>query len=516
MKTMCERRFRLSFPASCLRQAWQKVFVFRRESLPAVSFPGGPRSGFRGAAAVAVFLLGTVVLQAANSTWLNIGADFNADGNWSAGVPGANDQAIFDSPMVVNPFLGASHSIGQLNFSAADAAGYTLAAAAGQVLTLSSATAISSGNSAGTNTIAADLILAGGKTKSIVQSGRGTLALHGSIGEDTPGTAVTFARVSNAFPVFVLTGQNTFSGNATIADGTLLASSLGSMGVAGALGTGEKIVLGNVTTPSSRGVTLIYTGPGETSDKVLHIGAGSGDRVISTAGATGGLVLTADIVISCAANLLLTLKGDSAGNVLAGRIGNPAGYVTSIIKKDSGCWALAGDNTYSGPTTVDSGGGTLLVNGDQSAATGAVTVAAGGTLGGGGTVGGNTAIQKNGRIRPGTEAAPGMLTFGGDLLLANGATAAFRGGSTIAVAGQLTLGNDNWTLRLEEGFRDGGSTTLITYGTLAADSGLAPVFDTADLGFTPSRPLSLTDTGGSIVLKGVRVPREGATVLILR
>jgi hypothetical protein len=169
MKTMCERRFRLSFPASCLRQAWQKVFVSRRESLPAVPFPGGPRSGFRGAAAVAVFLLGTVVLRAANSTWLNIGSDFNADSNWSAGVPGAGDQAIFDTPMAVNPGLSASHSIGQLNFSAADAAGYTLAAAAGQVLTLSSSPAISSGNSAGTNTIAADLILAGGTTKSIVQ-----------------------------------------------------------------------------------------------------------------------------------------------------------------------------------------------------------------------------------------------------------------------------------------------------------------------------------------------------------
>jgi hypothetical protein len=129
--------------------------------------------------------------------------------------------------------------------------------------------------------------------------------------------------------------------------------------------------------------------------------------------------------------------------------------------------------------------------------------------------GGDTTIQKDGRLRPGTESAPATLTFGGDLLLAAGATAVFRGGSTIVAAGQLKLG-DTWTLRLEDGFRDGGSTTLFTYGTLAADSGLAPVFDIADLGFTPSRPLSLTDTGASIVLKGVRVPVEGATVLILR
>jgi len=50
--------------------------------------------------------------------------------------------------------------------------------------------------------------------------------------------------------------------------------------------------------------------------------------------------------------------------------------------------------------------GTLLVNGNQSGATGAVTVASGATLGGSGTIGG--AVTVNGILSPGN--SPGVLT----------------------------------------------------------------------------------------------------------
>jgi fibronectin-binding autotransporter adhesin len=63
-----------------------------------------------------------------------------------------------------------------------------------------------------------------------------------------------------------------------------------------------------------------------------------------------------------------------------------------------------------------------LVNGNQSAAAGAVTVAVNATLGGTGTIGGNTTI--NGTLAPG--ASIGALTFGGSVTLAASCNALFE------------------------------------------------------------------------------------------
>jgi autotransporter-associated beta strand protein len=68
-----------------------------------------------------------------------------------------------------------------------------------------------------------------------------------------------------------------------------------------------------------------------------------------------------------------------------------------LTKVGSGKAILSGANNYSGTTTVSQG--TLLINGNNSAATGVVTVASGATLGGTGTIGG--AVTNNGTIAPG-------------------------------------------------------------------------------------------------------------------
>jgi autotransporter-associated beta strand protein len=72
-----------------------------------------------------------------------------------------------------------------------------------------------------------------------------------------------------------------------------------------------------------------------------------------------------------------------------------------------GTWVLSGANTYTGTTTVS--GGKLLIEGNQSLATGAVTVASGATLGGNGWIGG--AITVNGTLAPGA-AGIGTLAVG--------------------------------------------------------------------------------------------------------
>jgi autotransporter-associated beta strand protein len=88
----------------------------------------------------------------------------------------------------------------------------------------------------------------------------------------------------------------------------------------------------------------------------------------------------------------------------------------AVIKSGNGTLTLSNANTYTGNTTVNSG--ILLVNGDQSAATGAVSVAATATLGGNGTLGGSTTIA--GILSPGN--SPGDLSFTDDLTLESTAT----------------------------------------------------------------------------------------------
>jgi autotransporter-associated beta strand protein len=88
----------------------------------------------------------------------------------------------------------------------------------------------------------------------------------------------------------------------------------------------------------------------------------------------------------------------------------------SVAKTNAGTWVLSGANTYSGTTTVSAG--SLIINGNQSAATGVLSVASGATLGGSGTIGGATTIS--GIHSPGNSA--GLQTFADGLTYATGST----------------------------------------------------------------------------------------------
>ena len=142
----------------------------------------------------------------------------------------------------------------------------------------------------------------------------------------------------------------------------------------------------------------------------------------------------------------ITLGVDNGSGTFSGVIGNSGfgGSAFSITKSGSGTQTLSGANTYTGATTVSSG--MLLVNGDNSAASGAVTVASGATLGGSGTIGGATTIQSGGFLAPGN--SPGILTFSGALTLDAGSftnmeiTGSTRGTDYdgIDVVGALTYG----------------------------------------------------------------------------
>jgi len=88
------------------------------------------------------------------------------------------------------------------------------------------------------------------------------------------------------------------------------------------------------------------------------------------------------------------------------------GFALNAGSSGAGKLVLGGANTYTGPTTVNTG--TLLVSGSTAAAS-PVTVNSGGTLGGTGTIGGSVALNPGSTLSPGVSI--GTLAVGGNLTL---------------------------------------------------------------------------------------------------
>jgi fibronectin-binding autotransporter adhesin len=207
----------------------------------------------------------------------------------------------------------------------------------------------------------------------------------GAIGE--AGGAFGFTKSGDG--QVLLTAAGSYSGGTTLAVGTLLLAD------DAALGSGGLAINGG--TLSSSSVTARTLGNAVTI----------GGSVALAPASTGTLQLNGTVDLGASVR---TVNVGSVA-VLAGQVSGAGGGIT---KTGSGTAILAGNNSYTGASTVSLG--TLLVNGDQSTATGAVTVAAGATLGGSGTIGG--AVTVNGILAPGT--SPGVLSVASLTLNASG------------------------------------------------------------------------------------------------
>ena len=190
-----------------------------------------------------------------------------------------------------------------------------------------------------------------------------------------------------------LSGNNSHTGRTILETGTLIVSSLNSFGAgarktSSSLGVPMDIEAGEVVIGEEGkdgDCALIYTGTGETSDRVMNL-AGRKSTVTFEHAGTGALKLTSDILISgYGHNKTIALAGDSAGTgEIAGTIANPhdrAGKATtSLIKSGTGKWVLSGTNIYTGQTTVTQG--TLALAHARSLSAGTeLTIAGGATVG---------------------------------------------------------------------------------------------------------------------------------------
>jgi autotransporter-associated beta strand protein len=224
----------------------------------------------------------------------------------------------------------------------------------------------------------------------------------------------------------------------------------------GALNMAENTSAGGVVTATidiSGGNVSIGTGSG---DAINMANAGTGNTVTSAINLTGGTTTITGNVIRTGGlgteNATLTLdggvlnmSGNSIGTALApvsfvaasgtlSNLGGLNGGTLVLDKTTAGTLILEGVNTYTGGTTVSTGG-TLLANSTVGSATGGgvVAVLPGATLGGTGVVAPapDTNIVINGAFAPGT---PGGI-IGEDMALAVSGTGSisFDGAATFDI-----------------------------------------------------------------------------------
>ncbi|MCG3147954.1 MAG: hypothetical protein PCFJNLEI_01395 [Verrucomicrobiae bacterium] len=327
----------------------------------------------------------------------------------------------------------------------------------------------------------------------------GTIVLNGMI------SGAGGVKKDSADGLLVMTGLNTFAGLVDVQRGTLAVNSIANAGVASALGTGANspaIKLGNGNLTG----TLRYTGSANAStDRQIILGSAgafTGSGIIENNGAGTWSFTNPNFNVDpgAASARILTLQGtNTSDNLIAGAITNGTSTL-GLTKAGTGKWVLSGTNSYTGLTTINAG--TLIVDGDQIAATGVVTVNSNATLGGNGIIGGNTTIKTNATISPGT--GSGTLTFNAALTLSNYSTYVYEARDLVDVNGTLTLPTGAWRVDLNgPGLQSGGSLVLFTFDSLAGIFNTNPTFSYT--GFTVEGEPYLSVLGDSVVLNGVSI-----------
>ena len=244
-----------------------------------------------------------------------------------------------------------------------------------------------------------------------------------------------------------------------------------------ALTSGTATVTVTAATPSVKSITFnngaaAYAVTGVSGGSLALLNAGTAAAAVTVAAGSHALslpvALGSDASLDIAAESLLTMAG-----VVSGAKG--------IAKNGAGTTILSGNNTYGGVTTVAAG--RLLIHGDQTAATGAITVESGATLGGRGAAGGAVTVLSGGTLSPGASVeslAVGTTTLSGTstFLYELDSSALLSVGADLLVAsGNLTIESGS-ILELTDlassptAFTAGTKFSLISYGTSSWNNGL--------------------------------------------
>ncbi|WP_245295167.1 autotransporter-associated beta strand repeat-containing protein [Manganibacter manganicus] len=302
----------------------------------------------------------------------------------------------------------------------------------------------------------------------LTKDGAGTLILAAD-GSYTGGTAITAGTLQLGDG-----GTGGVVGGDVVNDGTLAFNRSDSVAFGGMIsGSGSVTQIGTGTTILTADNS--YTGGTTIAGGTLQLGNGG------TSGSIAGDVVN-DGALAFNRSDELTFDGLISGSGSVDQIGTGTAILTAA-------------NSYAGATNVDAG--TLLINGDQSAATGATGVASGAALGGIGIIGGSVTVVDGATLAPGSNGV-GTLTINGDLSLAGDAsTLAYDFGRSNVVGGPLNdlaeVGGDltlDGTINVNlspGGSFDAGIYRVISYGGALTDNGL-------DVGIMPAGSTSAVQT----------------------
>jgi fibronectin-binding autotransporter adhesin len=276
----------------------------------------------------------------------------------------------------------------------------------------------------------ADLTKAG--TGTVVLSGANTYTGETTVSTGTLSVGHATGLGSTAAGTTVSDGATLNANNVTVAENVTISGN--GVGSAGALtGTGTAGVSGTVTLAANSAVgangtdTLTLSGVvSGTGMNLAKVGTGTviltaantysgtttvtaGTLQLGDGGTTGTLNTASSITVDTGA----TFAVDRSNAVVQGTDFSGAAITGGggFTQAGTGTTTLNAANTYTGATNVDAG--MLMINGDQSGATGAVSVASGATLGGSGTIGGNTTIASGGTITAGNDGSSGTIGVAG-------------------------------------------------------------------------------------------------------
>jgi autotransporter-associated beta strand protein len=212
-------------------------------------------------------------------------------------------------------------------------------------------------SASGTNVWAGNVII--GTTGSRVGAQAGaTLNISGEI--SAAAGVQLWIRNADQTGTTILSGNNTYNAQTTVL-GRLSVSNIGSVGsLSSNLGASSNATNAQVNLGiQANTATLIYTGTGETTNRVIRLNATDLSGATLDQSGTGLLKFTANLSqdATAAGTRTLTLQGSTAGTgEFAGVIANAGtGAFTALSKAGSGTWTLSGANTFTGGLTISAG-----------------------------------------------------------------------------------------------------------------------------------------------------------------